>query len=161
MTSRRYGRNPQGEESDTGTLVDLAPIATKTKVSPTTNSGTLVPDVFVDETGVSVLMAEGFVDEAVVLVPIAEVRAESAGAPGAQPLARPSTNKEARNVCRTEKSVSRSNYNWEVTLSRDGSEKPATLAAFRADPSMQYAGQPADQQPLEHNRAARLRSDRL
>src|ERR1035437_5370669 len=51
--------------------------------------------------------------------------------------------------------------NWKVTLSRDGSEKPAALAAFRAEPPMQYAGQPADQQPFEHNRAARLRSDRL
>jgi hypothetical protein len=53
------------------------------------------------------------------------------------------------------------NYNWKVTLSRDGSEEPAALAAFRAEPPMQYVGQPAYRQLLEHNRAARRRSDRL
>ena len=57
--------------------------------------------------------------------------------------------------------MSRPNNNWNVTLSRDGSEKPATLATFRAKPPMQYAGQPAHQQLLEHNRAIRRRSDRL
>src|ERR1035437_3498781 len=53
------------------------------------------------------------------------------------------------------------NNNWKVMLSRDGSEKPATLAAFRAEPPMQYAGQSAHQQLLEHNRAVRRRSDGL